>query len=120
MFNYINNFFSDPKGMLIFLLLAMPGRLLALSAHEFAHAWMANRAGDSTARLLGRMTINPIKHIDPIGFILMMVAGFGWAKPVPVNPLNYQKYRRDDLRVSMAGIAMNLMLFVSGLIVMYA
>ena len=100
--------------MLMFVLLAFPGRLLAISAHEYAHAWMADRCGDPTARLLGRMTINPLKHLDPIGAIMMLLLGFGWAKPVPVNPNNYRNYRKDDLKVSLAGITMNLILFILG------
>lgn len=92
--------------------------LFSLSLHEFAHAWMANKCGDDTARLMGRMTINPIAHIDPVGTLIiplfMMVSGsgflFGWAKPVPVNPGRFNNYRRDDIMVSLAGIACNLTL----------
>lgn len=75
---------------------------------------MADRCGDPTARLLGRMTINPLKHLDPIGVLMMLLLGFGWARPVPVNPNNYRNYRRDDLKVSLAGITMNLLLFLLG------
>jgi Zn-dependent protease len=119
MFGYIDSFLSDPRGMLIMFLLALPGRLLAISAHEFAHAYVADRCGDHTARYLGRLTLNPLKHIDPIGFILMTLVGFGWAKPVPVNPRNYRNYRSDDLKVSLAGIAMNLLLFLLGCVILY-
>lgn len=114
MFSYITSLFQNPKATLMFVLLAFPGRLLAISAHEYAHAWMADKCGDPTARLLGRMTINPLKHLDPIGAAMMLLLGFGWAKPVPVNPYNYRNYRKDDLKVSLAGITMNLMLFVLG------
>lgn len=117
---YISSFFNDPVNMLIVILLAMPGRLLALSAHEFSHAYVADRCGDHTARYLGRLTLNPIKHIDPIGFIMMLLVGFGWAKPVPVNPLKYRNYRRDDLLVSIAGVTMNFILFILSAVVMYA
>ncbi len=118
MFSYITSFINNPREMLIFLLLSMPGRLMALSAHEFAHAWMADRCGDPTARMLGRLTLNPAKHLDPIGTVMMMLLGFGWAKPVPVNPRNYRNYRRDDLKVSIAGVTMNLILFVASFLVM--
>ena len=118
LFSYVQSWFSDPIGMLIFFLLALPGRLLALSAHEAAHAWMADRCGDSTARMLGRITLNPMKHLDPLGTIMMVLLGFGWARPVPVNPRNYRNFRRDDLLVSIAGIAMNLILFIAGYILM--
>lgn len=116
----IGELLTNPIETIVFLLLAMPGRLIAISCHEWGHAWMANKCGDPTARLMGRMTINPLAHLDPFGFLMMLIAGFGWAKPVPVNPRNFRKYRRDDLLVSLAGIAMNLILFCVGCIVMYA
>jgi len=119
MLGNLDGFFADPKGMLIVLLLALPGRALALSAHEFSHAWMANRCGDPTAKYLGRMTMNPLKHLDLVGTLLMLFVGFGWAKPVPVNPRNFRNYRRDDLKVSLAGITMNIMLFLLGSILLY-
>ena len=120
MLTYIDRFISDPINMLVIFLLAFPGRILALSAHEFAHAWVANRCGDPTAKMMGRMTVNPLKHLDPLGTVLMLVVGFGWAKPVPVNPRNYRDYRRDDLKVSVAGVTMNLMMFVLGNVLMLA
>ena len=115
----IGELLTDPVNTIIFFLLAMPGRLIAISCHEWGHAWMADKCGDPTARLMGRMTINPLAHLDPFGFLMMIVAGFGWAKPVPVNPNNFRNYRRDDLKVSLAGITVNLMLFCVGCIVMY-
>ena len=118
MISYIDEFFRDPKGMLIFFLLAFPGRIMALSLHEFAHGWVAYRCGDPTAKMMGRLTINPLKHLDPLGTALMLLVGFGWAKPVPVNPRNYRNYRRDDLLVSLAGVTMNLIMFILSLIVM--
>ena len=120
MISYIDEFFRDPKGMLIFFLLAFPGRIMALSLHEFAHAWMANRCGDPTAKMMGRLTINPLKHLDPLGTLLMLVVGFGWAKPVPVNPRNFRDTRRDDLKVSLAGVGMNLIMFLLSMAVMIA
>ena len=92
-----------------------------LSFHEFGHAWMAYRCGDDTARIMGRMTINPIVHIDPIGTVLIPLMIllfspsffiFGWAKPVPVNPNNYENRKRDDILISMAGPAMNVILAI--------
>ncbi len=106
--------FSDPRTALMFFLLAFPGRLLAISAHEFGHALVADRCGDNTARMLGRLTLNPLKHLDLWGTIMMLVFGFGWAKPVPVNPRNYRNYRKDDLLVSIAGVTMNFLLFLLG------
>ena len=119
-FGYINSLLADPRGTLIFLLLAFPGRMLAISAHEAAHAWMADRCGDPSARLMGRMTLNPFAHLDPVGLLMMIVIGFGWAKPVPVNPRNFRNYRADDLKVSLAGVATNMALFLVGCILMYA
>ncbi|MCL2696172.1 MAG: site-2 protease family protein [Clostridiales bacterium] len=90
----------------------LPALLLCLTAHEWGHAYVALRCGDPTARDLGRLTFNPLKHIDPIGFIMLMLAGFGWAKPVPVNPRNFRKPRRDNILVSLAGVTMNLILLI--------
>ena len=95
--------------------------VVLLSFHEYAHAWMAHKCGDDTARMMGRMTINPIVHIDPIGTVflpLMMLSLnpgfllFGWAKPVPVNPANLTNRKRDDILISMAGPAMNVILAI--------
>jgi Zn-dependent protease len=89
--------------------------LFAISVHESAHAWSALRLGDPTAYMLGRVTLNPVKHIDPIGTILMPVLAMlthlpliGWAKPTPVNTRNLKRFVRDDVIVSLAGIAANL------------
>lgn len=119
MFSYVSEFFSDPINTLIIFLLAFPGRVLALSMHEFAHAWVANRCGDPTARLMGRMTINPIKHLDVMGTIMMLVFGIGWAKPVPVNPRNFRNYRKDDLKVALAGVTMNFLMFLLGMLLLF-
>ena len=119
LFNF-NSFLEDPRGMLLMFLLALPGRLMAISAHEMGHAWVAYKCGDPTARNEGRISLNPMKHLDLMGTLMMVFVGFGWAKPVPVNPRNYKHYRRDDLLVSLAGITMNLILFVVGCAVMYA
>ena len=116
----LSQLFADPQGMLRSLLIMLPGYLLALSIHEAAHGWVAERCGDSTARYAGRITLNPLAHIDPLGFICMFVIGFGWAKPVPVNPLLYKNYRKDDLKVSMAGICANLCLCIVCLLLITA
>ncbi|RYD05987.1 hypothetical protein N752_06415 [Desulforamulus aquiferis] len=82
------------------LLLMAPPILLALAFHEFAHAAAAHRLGDNTARNEGRLTLNPIKHLDPIGTLLLFFAGFGWAKPVPVNPWNFDNPKQGMMLVS--------------------
>ncbi len=102
---------SDPKGTLIILLYQIPAILIALTLHELSHGYVAYRCGDPTAQMMGRLSFNPLKHLDPIGTLFMLLFGFGWARPVPVNPRNYRHYRRDDLLVSIAGITMNFCLF---------
>ncbi|MEA3544203.1 MAG: site-2 protease family protein [Thermodesulfobacteriota bacterium] len=86
--------------------------LLAIILHEVAHGYIAELFGDPTARLLGRLTLNPIKHLDPIGTIAIFIFGFGWARPVPVNPGNFRRPRRDMVWVAMAGPATNLLLAI--------
>ena len=100
--------------------------LFALSLHEAAHAWMASRLGDQTARMLGRVTLNPIKHIDPIGTVLIPLAMlflpgtgrllFGWARPTPVNTRNFKRVVRDDILTTLAGPVSNIAAAVASLI----
>jgi Zn-dependent protease len=90
-------------------LYVLPAIIFGLTIHEWAHAYVAYRLGDPTARNMGRMTLNPIAHIDPFGFIMLILVGFGWAKPVPVNSRNFKNFKRDDILVSLAGIGMNLL-----------
>ena len=85
--------------------------LLSLSFHEFGHAWVAKRFGDDTAQRAGRLTLNPISHIDPMGLMMVVFVGFGWAKPVPTDPRNFTS-RYADMLVAAAGPAMNLLLAV--------
>jgi len=84
--------------------------LLAVTLHEVAHGFSAEKLGDPTARLLGRLTLNPIKHLDPIGTIALLVFGFGWARPVPVNANNLRRPKNDMVWVALAGPLANLML----------
>ena len=84
-------------------LIELPSILFGLSIHEFFHAYTAAKLGDPTAEKQGRLTLNPIAHLDPIGFLLLIFAGFGWAKPVPVNPFAFKHPKRDDILVSIAG-----------------
>lgn len=92
------------------IFLMLPALLIALTFHEFAHAWAANRLGDPTPRLRGRLTLNPAAHIDPIGLVMLLLFRFGWAKPVEVNPFNFDDRERGLAWVSLAGPAMNLVL----------
>ncbi|MBC8214766.1 MAG: site-2 protease family protein [Candidatus Marinimicrobia bacterium] len=99
------------------LVLLLPALLFALCAHEFAHAYMAYHCGDETAARRGRLTLNPMAHIDPMGAIMILFVGFGWAKPVPVNPMNLRNPRIDMMKVAFAGPATNLLLaFIGGMI----
>lgn len=99
------------EGYLQIILLKAPPILLALAAHECAHAWVADRLGDRTASMLGRVTMNPFKHLDPVGTLAFFLTGiFGWAKPVPVNPRNFKDPGKALMYVSLAGPATNLVL----------
>ena len=102
----INLLFKDP---LTFVLVAIP-LLYSIILHELAHGWVAYKMGDSTAKWLGRLSLNPIKHLDPIGTIMLFVFGFGWAKPVPVNFNNLRDERKGIIFVSAAGIVANIIL----------
>jgi len=97
---------NDP---LTFILLAIP-LLYSIIIHELAHGWVAYKMGDPTAKLLGRLSLNPLKHLDPIGTLMLLVVGFGWAKPVPVNFSNLRGSRKGMVFVSAAGIAANTLL----------
>ena len=95
--------FDDPLGFLSRLILQIPALLVAVTVHELAHAVVADRLGDPTARRLGRITLNPLPHIDPLGAIAFVLAGFGWAKPVPVSARNLRHPVRDMAWVAAAG-----------------
>lgn len=104
------------QSIILSFIIQAPPFLLAISCHEAAHGWMADRLGDDTARMLGRVTLNPIKHLDPMGTLVFaltlvtMPVGFGWARPVPVNTRKFHNPRRDDLWVALAGPAANFIL----------
>ena len=98
------------REFLISMLLSLPIVFLALSVHETAHGYVAYKLGDPTARNLGRLTLNPIKHIDPLGFICMLLCGYGWAKPVPVNTRYFKKPKRDMALTGLAGPVSNILL----------
>lgn len=114
------------------LIIYMVVLIFAISAHEAAHAWMSNRFGDDTARLLGRITLNPVAHVDPIGTLLIPIAGYifahmggalaaipliGWGRPTPVNPLRWRNKNLANVMVSAAGIMANLLIAITAFIV---
>lgn len=99
------------------MLYRIPALLIAITIHEYAHAQTAESMGDPTPRFMGRLTFNPLAHLDPIGALMLVVAGFGWAKPVGINPNNFRNRREGILKVSFAGPAANLFLcFLAALI----
>lgn len=102
----IRDFIDNPINATLYFL----AFVVALTFHECSHALAAYKLGDPTARNMGRLTLNPLKHLDLMGTLLLLLVGFGWAKPVPVNPRNYRNPKRDDIIVSLAGITSNILL----------
>jgi len=92
--------------------------LIALSVHEWAHGFTAHRLGDPTAKVEGRLTLNPLAHLDPIGTVMFLIVGFGWGKPVPVDPRYFKHYKRDTSLVALAGPASNLVLALLAFLVL--
>lgn len=102
------------------LVLLIPVLLFALVFHEFSHAWIAYKLGDPTARYAGRLTLNPLAHLDPVGGLMILFVGFGWAKPVPVDPRYLKNPREDMMKIAFAGPASNLLLaFIAGTILRF-
>src|SRR5262245_7613912 len=112
----MTDLFNDPIGFVQRLILQIPALLVAVTMHELSHGFVADRLGDPTARRQGRLTLNPLPHIDPLGAIAFVVAGFGWAKPVPVNAHNLRHPRRDMALVAAAGPISNFLVALIGLI----
>ena len=116
MFSNITSIFqnlrTDPGGTIIYLIMFTVGILFSLIIHDCAHGYVALKCGDPTAKMMGRLTLDPRKHLDPIGTICMLFLRIGWAKPVPINPNNFRNYRRDYILVSLAGIFANLIVFL--------
>ena len=103
---------GDIKTFVISIMLSLPIILLSLSVHETAHGYVAYKLGDPTAHSLGRLSLNPLKHLDPIGFICMLLFGFGWAKPVPINTRYFKKPKRDMAISGAAGPVSNILLAI--------
>lgn len=100
------------------IVLLIPALVFSLSFHEFSHAWMAYRLGDSTAARMGRLTLNPMSHLDPIGSLALIFMGFGWAKPVPVDTRYLKNPRKDMVKVAAAGPISNIILAIIGALVL--
>ena len=122
----------DIANLVSHLIIYMVVLLLAISAHEAGHAWMSHKFGDDTAYMLGRVTLNPVAHTDPIGTLLIPIVAFtlgsmggalgnipliGWGKPTPVNPRNWTNYKLGNVMVSIAGVLANLILLIIGLVI---
>jgi Zn-dependent protease len=95
--------------LLLYFIIAL---LIALTFHEFAHAWVSSKLGDETAEMLGRVTLNPLAHLDFLGTVFLLLVGFGWGKPVPFNPANFKNPKRDSFLTAIAGPITNLLLAI--------
>ena len=104
--------YSNPMDWIMEKLLILPGILIGLSFHEFGHAWVSTQLGDPTPKQQGRVTINPLAHIDPVGMVCLLFCGFGWGIPVQINPSYYKNRRQGEIMVGFAGVAMNLILAI--------
>lgn len=121
-FMTLANYISNP-GALFGLLASIPGVLIAITFHEFAHGFVAYKLGDNTAKNEGRLSLNPLDHLDPIGSLMLLFAGFGWGKPVHVNPRNYTRkisMEKGEAIVSAAGPIMNFLLAIIFTLIYYA
>lgn len=119
---FISNFFatdSDISERLISILASLLAIVIAIVVHEVSHGYVALWNGDPTAKNAGRLTLNPVVHFNLIGFLMMLIVGFGWAKPVPVNPINFKNRKRGMITVSLAGVVSNLLLAGVGLLLLY-
>ncbi len=110
--------FDDIGGFLTNLVAGLPGIVIAMVIHEYSHARVADALGDFTPRMQGRLTLNPAAHVDPLGLAMLFLVHFGWAKPVQINPMNFSNPRRDDILVSLAGPASNLITSFVALIIL--
>lgn len=109
----INNMLSSTQSIgqwFIDQILMLPGIILGLTFHEAAHGYVSHWLGDPTPKLQGRLSLNPIRHIDPIGFLALFFAGFGWGRPVQIDPSYYKHRRVDEILVSVAGVVMNFVI----------
>ena len=104
--------FSNPMDWVMEELMMLPGIVIGLSFHEFGHAIVSTKLGDPTPEKQGRVTLNPLAHIDPVGMLCLIFCGFGWGIPVEIDPRFYKSRRRDEILVGFAGVAMNLLLAI--------
>ena len=110
--NMLNGRFDNISSYIYEMVTMLPAIILGLSFHEFAHAFVSDKLGDPTPKYQGRVTLNPAAHIDPFGLIALVFAGFGWGKPVQIDPRYYKHRRRDEFLVGIAGVVTNLILAI--------
>lgn len=101
------------SGRLAELLVSIPAVLWAITFHEFCHGYAAKKLGDPTAEMIGRLSLNPLRHLDPVGTLMLLIFRIGWARPVPINPGNFRRPKRDTVIVSLAGAAGNILTAVA-------
>jgi Zn-dependent protease len=119
---FIYNFFTTDSSFsekLISILAALMAIFIAIVVHEVSHGYAALWNGDPTAKNAGRLTLNPVVHFNLLGVLMMLIVGFGWAKPVPVNPANFKNHKRGMIAVSVAGVLSNLVMGGLGLLLLY-
>ena len=119
MFSLFKLFPDDPRMAMACTISLVLVLLISFGCHEFAHAHAALKNGDPTAKSMGRHTLNPFAHIDPIGFVCCVLFCFGWAKPVPINPINFTNYRKGYIKTSIAGVIANIILAFLGCGLLY-
>ncbi|MFA6866599.1 MAG: site-2 protease family protein [Clostridia bacterium] len=117
-FNVINS--GANIGEIILCILSfLVAAMLAIVIHEVAHGYVALKCGDPTAKLQNRLTLNPVAHFDIVGLLMMILVGFGWAKPVPINPNNFRNRKKGMILVSLAGVVSNLIMAATGLLILF-
>ena len=114
MLDFLSSVFYDFLGYFIDIILRLPAVIIAITVHEFAHAFVAYKLGDNSAKAMGRLSLNPIKHIDPVGFLCLLLFRFGWASPVPVNSRNFKNPKLGLFLTTIAGPLSNLILAFGG------
>lgn len=117
-FNLIRNGLSASEIIMLVLALVIAA-YFSIVIHEISHGYVALKCGDTTAKLSNRLTLNPLAHIDPIGLIMILLVGFGWAKPVPIDPRNFKNYKCDMFLVSIAGVTSNILMCGIGLLLLH-
>lgn len=111
-FNFLSQFAINPQEAILNLAMFVGGIVIAISVHEFSHAFVAYRLGDPTAKLAGRLTLNPASHLDPLGTIALLLIGFGWGRPTPFDPYNLRNVKRDSALIAVAGAVSNFFLAI--------